>query len=834
MPLFREMQPAFSAGEVSPSLYGRRDLAKFDVGAKTLLNMFVHAQGGASNRAGTHFVIEHYDHSRRSRLISFEFSVTQAYALEFSHQKMRVIKDGGIVLDATQNITGITQANPAVVSLAGHGYTNGTRVYLDGIVGMTELNGRFFTVSGATTNDFELSGEDSSGHTAYTSGGTSASIYVMDTPYQESELPLLKFVQSADTMYLMHPSHAPRKLTRLDHNNWQLDIITFAPSLSAPTGVTVTPHTSGSETYKYKVTAVKLETLEESLAGEGETSSAATLSSSNYITITWTAPSGDIEKYNIYRLNNGLYGYIGSVDADETLSFKDDYIDPDLSDTPPKARNPFSGADDYPGTVGLHEQRAVFGASFNSPQKNWMSQSANYENLNVSTPTKDDDAVTFTIASHQINTIRHYVSLNDLLILTSGAVWRVNAGQDAAITPSNLSLRPQAYHGSSEVPPIVTGSEVLYVQRHGRRVRDLSYRLESDSYRGNDLMVLSEHILENRNIEEWAYCEEPYSIFWCVLTDGTLAAMTYLREHEVWAWHRHETDGVIESVCSIPEGTEDILYLAVKRKINGSTVRYIERMPSRLFLDIRDAYFVDCGLTYDSPIAISNITQANPAVVTTTSSHGWTTGDTVDLSDLVGMDEANDQQFKIEVLSATTFALQDRLTAEDVDGTGFEEYEEGGYARRAITVVGGLDHLEGKLVSILANGNVEPQQVVAGGSITLTSPSSRIHVGLPYTSDLETLPIQRPGLWAFRYQIAKLFLWVVRSRGIFAGPDTNSLQEYKQRADEDYGLPTELATGLIDLNINPKWRREAGVVIRQTDPLPLTVLATIPGVKSGG
>jgi hypothetical protein len=529
-------QRSFSGGELAPSLHARSDLAKYQSGAKTLRNMFVHAHGGASNRPGTKYIAEVKDSTDRVRLIPFQFSVSQTYVLEFGDLYMRV-------------------------------FTDGAQVLLAGVP------------------------------------------YEIATPYTTADLPTLKYVQSADVMTIAHPSYATRNLSRTAHTSWTLATITLAPALAAPAGPIATP-TNGTgavptHTDSYKVTAVAAETLEESLPSVAATCLNFPLSpaTGTYNTVTWSAVTG-ATKYNVYKESNGsgIHGYIGSATA---LTFTDTNLAPDDSDTPPGARDPFTGTN-YPGVVTYHQQRRVFGGSTSAPQTVWMSQSGNYSNFNVSSPSRDDDAVTFTLASPQVNEIRHFVALADLLVLTSGGEFKVTGGGSGggdAITPSAVVVRPQGYRGSSHVPPLTIGETALFVQAKGSIVRDLGYSLDTDGYTGNDLSVLSNHLFEGLTLDEWAYAQAPHSIVWAVRSDGVMLSLTYMREHQVWAWCQHDTAGLYESVCTVSEGTEDAVYVAVKRTINGVVRRYVERLQSRIVNDVRDSFFVDAGLSYDGAAA---------------------------------------------------------------------------------------------------------------------------------------------------------------------------------------------------------------------------------------
>ena len=818
-----QIQPAFTAGEIAPSLHGRVDLAKYAIGAKTIKNFIVHGHGGVTNRPGKDFIGATNDHSKRSRLIPFSFSTVQTYALEFGDQYMRVIKDGGYVLEPSVVITGATQANPVVVSAAAHGYSNGDEVFIAAVVGMTEINGFRFIVANKTAGTFELTGIDGTGYTAYISGGTVARIFTLVTPYLEVDLPLLKFAQSADVMTITHTEYQQRDLARTDHHIWTLSVITFAPSTAAPTGEAAT----GSGTSNYKVTAIAEETLEESLP------TAAIDGGALPSTITWTDPGG-IERWNVYKEDNGLYGFIGST---ETNSFIEPTggITADTSLNPPKARNPFSSSGNYPGAVAYFEQRKCFAGTNNNPQKEWMTQVGNFVNMGKHIPLRDDDAFDFTLNSLKVNQIKHLVPMEELLALTSGSEWKTGSG-DLGFTLPNSRTRQQSAVGCSDVSPVVIGDTVLFVQEKGNSVRDLGYEVGSNTYRGKDLTLWANHLFRGFEIKEWAFAQVPFSVIWCVRDDGKMVALTYLKDQEVWAWHQHETDGVYESVCSISEGQEDAVYVIVKRTIDGATKRYVEKMHTRYFDTIEDAFFVDSGLSFGSDFeVVSGATQANPVVVTATG-HGFSNGQEVRFTHIEGMTELNQHYFKAANVTANTFDLQNTDSV-DIDGTGYGAYVSGGEVRETITEVTGLDHLEGKSLAILADGSVHAPRMVVDGSITLQRAASEIHAGLGYISDIETLDLasQVDGAGQAKYKkINKLTLKVERSRGFWAGNSEETLTEFKQRIDEDYGVPTRMHTGIEPIIMDPSWNPHGRLLVRQIDPLPLTILAVIPSVNIGG
>lgn len=262
--------------------------------------------------------------------------------------------------------------------------------------------------------------------------------------------------------------------------------------------------------------------------------------------------------------------------------------------------NPFENFN-YPSVAAFHQQRLWVGGSNDNPNVFYASQTGDFENFNKSRPAKDDDSLEFSLYSNQINIINWITSFGDLLMGTAGAEFRVKGDEGGgAITPSSVDAQLQSAWGSASLRPVVIGNSVLHVQRQGSTVRDLFYSLEKDGYAGNDLSVLANHLFDGHTIVSWAYQQEPDSVIWAVRDDGVLLGLTYLKEHEIWGWHRHITDGTVKSVCVVGGEIEDRLYMMVDRNIDGATKYYIEKLqPKWKAKDgIENAFYVDCGLTY--------------------------------------------------------------------------------------------------------------------------------------------------------------------------------------------------------------------------------------------
>lgn len=598
---------SFAGGEITPEMFGRLDLDKFQTGLEICRNMIVQPHGPVSNRPGSQYILNQKDSSKKVNLLEFSFSTTQTYVLEFGDQYIRFHTNGGTLLEASQNITGVSQAAPGVLTYAGADPTNGQWFYLADIVGMTELNGRYVVVANVNTgaNTFELqdlngAAIDTSTFNAYVSGGTMSRVYEISSPYLEAELYDLHYVQDADVLTIVHPNHAPRELRRVGATNWTLTTISFTPTIAAPTGVSAVATTgSGSVTYDYVVTAIAANGLEESVASTNSSCTNNLATAGNKNTISWSTVA-DAIRYNVYKDKNGLYGYIGQT---EDLSFVDDNIGADVTRTPPRSENPFSGTGNYPSAVSYFEQRRAFAATNNAPQKVWLTRSATESNLNYSIPTQDDDAITLTLKAREVNRIRHLLPLSELILLTTRGEWKVYAQNSDVLTPISAATRPQSFNGATNVQPVVTGNSAVYVRSESSRVHDIAYSWESQAFNSTDLSIMAPHLFDDYEIKDMTLTRSPTPVVWLVRDDGVLLGLTYMPSQKVWAWHRHDTDGLVESVAAVTENNRDVLYLSVQRTINGNTRRFIERMDFARPATLEDSYFVDAGLSYSgSPV----------------------------------------------------------------------------------------------------------------------------------------------------------------------------------------------------------------------------------------
>ena len=335
---------------------------------------------------------------------------------------------------------------------------------------------------------------------------SSGSPYEISSPYLTAELFDIKFAQSADVMYLVHNNHSVRKLSRTGHTSWSLTEVEFTngPYLDANTSSTT-------------------------MAPSATTGSSITITASSS-----TFVSTDVNRLISFSNGNAKITVFGSATS-VTAEVKDDFDNTNaVEDWKLGAWSTTTG---FPSCVSFFEQRLVFASTTNNPQTLYFSKSGDYENF--TSGTNADDAMIYTIASNQVNVIEALKATRTLIVMTTGGEYSVSSGSSQdAITPTNINIRKQSNYGSAGVDALSIGNATIFLQRAKRKIRELAYNFDSDGYQAPDMTILAEHITES-GITQMDYQQEPFSIVWCVRTDGVLAGLTYNRLEQVTAWHRH-------------------------------------------------------------------------------------------------------------------------------------------------------------------------------------------------------------------------------------------------------------------------------------------------------
>jgi hypothetical protein len=810
----------------------------------------------------------------------------------------------------TNVITGATQANPVVLTVSGNPFLNGDTIRIEEVVGMTQLNGNEYVVANKATNSVELSGVDGSGFSSYSSAGIAL-----------KKGWVVSAATRADPCVVTITGHNFSDGDEIEINdvvgmtelNGRRYIITSATTNTVTLlGVNSSGYTAYSSVGVANQTFIKITTSHETEDN----------------TIGWITAS-DAARYAIYRRDQGIWGLIGEETG---LAFTDDNFAPDTSITPPLFHDPLSLTNEYPGTSSYFEQRQVYGGSVNKPDTVQYSRTGDRTNMSAASPALASDAFSATMSSRQVNEIRHFVPLNDLLIFTSGAEWQVNSGPDTAFELASIRQKPQSFWGANHLRPITIGNVVFFTEESSASVRSLGYSFQLDGYTGTNINLLANHLLKDNTIEDWCGTRSPEARFYMVRNDGMGLTLTFDNEQEVIAWTTYDTDGKFKRFASLDHATgesQDQVYSVVQRTINSKTVYYVEKMADQMTSDDpADAKYLDSMLSLDSPLAITNVTAAKPVVVTSTMTgladgdmvdiegiiwepttddlftdvqpiqaigrykiaevsgsnfeiatatngkdisaiteavdgsittvfdHGFTVGDEVHFHDVGGMVELNGNGHAVKaVTNSKVFTIEQSTSGyttftsggkvyKAIDGIGWNAYKSGGNVRESVTSVRGLDHLEGEIVVGNLNGNVIRAMTVTGGKITFPDSRaySRAHIGMPYISEIETLDLEPPQgtVQGVKKKISNITVKFENSRGLVAGvvrgrttETPSGLVEMKQREFERLGEPTRLLTGTKKLILKPAWKASGKILLRQKDPMPMNILAIVPDIEIG-
>lgn len=445
-------------------------------------------------------------------------------------------------------------------------------------------------------------------------------------------------------------------------------------------------------------------------------------------------------------------------------------------------------AGNYPSTVHFHEDRLVFAGPTNDPQRVDGSNSGLYEIFSPSALkdgiVTDSNSYAFVLSSNETNAIRWLMSdPNGLEIGTSGGEWLMRpAVNGGTITPTNVDAKQSSKFGSAAVPPERIGNETLFVQRGGKRIRQMIYDYYVNGFQGADISFRASHLTAG-GFKQLAYQATPQPILWALRNDGKLVSILYDRSEQDkpqdCGWALHDiSGGIVQSIAVIPsaDGSRDELWLAVQRTVDGITVCYTERMTKV-----------------------------------------WEEGDAT-AYDLDGTTEY-------------------RFTPEN---TYYLDSAQRGTFGSPVTTISGLDHLEGETVGVLADGATHPDCVVSGGSITLDREASDVNVGLKYESRARTMTIEAGAAAGTaqtkKKKVVKVGFRLFDSLGLTVHPNgtgaERDVDEYFRRTNDLMDAPPPLFSGDFDVDWEGTFETEGTIEFAQTDPLPFNISMLVPLVET--
>ena len=501
-----------------------------------------------------------------------------------------------------------------------------------------------------------------------------------------------------------------------------------------------------------------------------------------------------------------------------------------------------------PSAVAYHQQRLILANTPKHPQAIYMSRTDDYESFDSAFPPQANDSVIIEIADISANAIRWLVPLQQLIALTAGGIYAIVGDAAGVLKPDSAQPVPQYGDGVGNVKPVRFGDSIIHTSAQGQEVFELSASSDFNqarSYIPTPLSVLVPHLFEAFSIKSISAQKSPIPVVWFCRSDGILLGLTYLKEFDVFAWHRHDTPGDFESTTTVTEGMTSGAYFVVKREFDRVPRRSFERLSNNDWLDIQDAFFVDAGLKYDEAYDCTHRLGSYTSLkLYLDSDHAFEIGEHLDVEHKIRLSEGllpgllDGKRFQVRSKSNTTTSPGAYVEVENLDGTSFD----GASAlfdidtrilkvHRCTLSVTGLDHLAGEEVAILADGSEKPRQTVSSsGTLTFTSLHSRVIAGLPIESDLLTLPPDSPGspfdsLRSSKMKTQSTALSVVRTLGLEIGTDLSGvLTPVVWRRDEGFDEPTRPASRLEYLSMDHDWA-QGQIAIRQSAPLPATILS---------
>ena len=676
--------------------------------------------------------------------------------------------------------------------------------------------------------------------------------YEVAHTYAASEIPDVQYGQINDVIYLAHKDHPVRTLTRTSATSWVLADVVFTGGPFMPdneTAITLTPSaTTGTINITVSPTNSNLFVVSGSTLGHKNTFWK--------IGSTTTDATTGLDVQGYVKLTNIVNSYTATATVMKNLTI--------ATATTNWAEGSWSDVNGYPARVTFHQQRLFFARTDQEPQNIWGSKSFSYTDFALD-GANDDDAINIQLASNESNDIKWLAAGKALIAGTYGGEFTVQAGDNSPLTPSNTNVTKQTSWGSEAVIPKKIGNFFYYIQRFGRKLRELFYFWDLDTYKSIDKTILSNHI-SGDGFTDMAYQQSPDTILWCLTSNGTLATMTREVDQEIQGWARQTTDGLYESIATIPsqEGPYDEVWVVVNRTINGTARRYIERFTSQIVPDRQDqCWYVHSGLYYSafdettSPTAttISLSATAGTSVLVTSSAAYFAAGDVGQRIRSIDADGVIQGELLITGYTSSTIVL------------GSVKYPfsaptySSGYWGLSVTDISGLDHLEAKEVVVLADGGTsKPNQTVSNGTITLPRDAFYIIVGLPYDQIVKLLPqeagsqrgtsqgkIQRINQLAFKVNRSHKGFKIGGNNSatdtvsyveqgtteiLYTGSRPNPSFELKRISFREpttsLGTPELLYTGVIpNISFLDDYRYGAQVTIVNEDPLPVELMAVI-------
>lgn len=857
---------SFNAGELSETLGGRVDMAKYANGCARLRNFIPLVQGPAKRRSGFKYVAEVPDSSERHWLASFQFSADQNFVLEFGDSTLRFYTNHGILL-----ATGSPAWDIATAYVADQYVTYGGLTYR--------------AIAAGTGNQPDIT----------PAFWTATSIYEITTPYTAAELTntdgtfKLSMAQTGDVIFIAHPSHPPQQLTRLSNISWTFadaaitqgpfigvdpdqtttvytDAVTGAVNLTASTAIFTTDHIGTLFLMEQRlINDYVAWEPGKAIGGASENQSDGNVYKSLTVGTTGSIKPVHLEGARFdgnpgvqWEYRHSGYGTVlitgiggGGTTATGTVVGPSEL--PSDVMTAPKATTRWSFASwsdlqGWPSLVCFFRERLVFARG----SKLWFSVTSDFLNFanREGAETVPDSAISIDITTEQLNDAVWMTPVGKLLVGTNSAEFAIGEVSSSDVfSPSNVQAARQTGHGSRQVAPAVINNSVLITGRAGRRLRELRFSFDSDGYQTADMMVLSEDIARGR-ITQCAFLEEPYSVLWSSCASGELLGFTFNNEQNVQGWHRHPVGNgsSVESVAVIPspDGSQDELWVIMSKVIDGTLVRSVQYMTADYrSADIapHDMVFMDWNSSYNGEntgsvtyTATAATWQVDETATITKSAGGFVAGD---VGQVIFLGYAAGEIIRFEI--TLVFGALAICRQMDEVPLAYQATPTTDWATGVITLTG-LDYLEGEEIQILGDGATHPNVTVVGGEAELQRAMVVAQVGLACDAEIMTMRIeagsQNGTAQGKTKRIHRVIVRLMESLGMKIGGYNRDRGEgtldevaFRTSADPMNHAPP-IFSGDKDVPFPEGYNTDGQMRVVCDTPLPMTVLALMPQLET--
>lgn len=858
------IQSSFSAGELDPALHERTTFDKYQTGLATLRNAHIGKTGRPISRAGREHVIELKDPTPASGT----FTNSGNLCTKTDHRFWTGMQ---LTVSTTNTLPSGLSANTIyyVIRVDVDTYYLATTLadaLLSNVITLSSSGVGTHTVTPVQLTDKKavLFCPPYSqyivewGHYYVRIHDSVAETYTDDFHDVSDEyLSTLQFVNSGVWVYIFSKNFTIKKMSLPVLTGvypFLNRFLTVGESFAIPSAPSFTSKASTGLGYDVEYAFTQIVNGEESLflGVTGALKLPIANGEKNTIVIATDSSATECRAYR-RPINGNAYGFVGSFPSIVSVgTFVDIGEDADYTNSPPTIDFP-DIATETPAAGCVYQQKLITSESTNLEAIH-TSRTGYQNNFYRDYPLGADSALTFKAGTTGSAQVLRFVDSDGLLVFTTAGIYR----STGALSPDNLALERKGNWVIEEtVPPLEIPGGLLFVDKSTNTVRNLIFSNEAGGYPGEEVSIFSNHLFVNKKVVSWAFQDGDIPLVWVVFDDGNAISLTYQREHQMNAWSRHDTVGDFESVTVLKDLTnKSVPYFIIKR----GTERYIEKGAPRFVSDLKEYVGMDSSVTFNSELsedgAVINVVAAD---ITdwegslTLSSNLAVFANTADNGAIGTVFRFFDSQGSAVDLTVTAFVSTTQVTVTpSVEFPSDQNLNIKLY--KTYSVLTGLDHLEGNLVSLMVDGYVEasplnnidnlPELLVTGGTITI--PNSRrgafVHVGLPFACDIETLDIdtveQKPTLLESRL-VNRVFLKVLNSRGLYVGsrfPENDyvdGMTDPEERIEDiNLGNVGNAAqkpyTKRLDVAVPNDWNSNGKIFIRQVDPLPFEILSIIP------